>query len=81
MIDNLHNYAEQYTVKYYLFVIKNFLRIVKFAIMPDVHAGKGCTVGTTMTINDKIIPDFVGVGIGCGVLYVKLAEKDLIYQS
>ena len=36
-------------------------------IMPDVHAGKGCTVGTTMTIEGRIVPDLVGVDIGCGV--------------
>ena len=35
------------------------------AIMPDVHAGKGCTIGTTMTINDKVCPNLVGVDIGC----------------
>ncbi|EGO62677.1 RtcB family protein [Acetonema longum] len=39
----------------------------KIRIMPDVHAGKGCTVGTTMTITDKIVPGMVGVDIGCGI--------------
>ena len=43
--------------------------------MPDVHAGKGCTIGTTMTITDKIVPNIVGVDIGCGMLTVKLKEK------
>ena len=38
----------------------------KIRIMPDVHAGKGCTIGTTMTIQDKIVPGMVGVDIGCG---------------
>ncbi|ONI38853.1 RNA-splicing ligase RtcB [Candidatus Epulonipiscium fishelsonii] len=37
------------------------------AIMPDVHAGKGCTIGTTMSISNKIVPNLVGVDIGCGV--------------
>ena len=41
-------------------------------IMPDVHAGKGCTVGTTMTIRDKVIPNLVGVDIGCGMETVML---------
>ena len=36
-------------------------------IMPDVHAGIGCTIGTTMTIKDKIVPNLVGVDIGCGM--------------
>jgi len=39
----------------------------KIRIMPDVHAGKGCTIGTTMTIKDKIVPGMVGVDIGCGM--------------
>ncbi len=46
-------------------------------IMPDVHAGKGCTIGTTMTITDKVVPNLVGVDIGCGMLTVKLKEKRL----
>jgi RNA-splicing ligase RtcB len=37
----------------------------KVRIMPDAHAGKGCTVGTTMVITDKITPNLVGVDIGC----------------
>lgn len=45
------------------------------AIMPDVHAGKGCTVGTTMTIKDKIVPNLVGVDIGCGMLVAKIKTK------
>lgn len=36
-------------------------------LMPDVHAGAGCTIGTTMTIRDKIVPNLVGVDIGCGM--------------
>ena len=36
-------------------------------LMPDVHAGVGCTIGTTMTIRDKIVPNLVGVDIGCGM--------------
>ena len=47
----------------------------RIRIMPDVHAGKGCTIGTTMTVTDKIVPNVVGVDIGCGMLTVKLAEK------
>ncbi len=43
-------------------------------IMPDVHAGKGCTIGTTMTVTDKACPNVVGVDIGCGMYTVKLNE-------
>ncbi len=39
----------------------------KIRLMPDVHAGAGCTIGTTMTISDKIVPNLVGVDIGCGM--------------
>ena len=39
----------------------------KIRIMPDVHSGKGCTIGTTMTIKDKVVPNLVGVDIGCGM--------------
>lgn len=44
-------------------------------IMPDCHAGKGCVIGTTMTLKNKVIPNLVGVDIGCGMLAVKLKEK------
>jgi len=50
-------------------------------IMPDVHAGAGCTVGTTMTITDKVIPNLVGVDIGCGMETVRLKEKHIELQK
>lgn len=43
-------------------------------IMPDVHSGKGCTIGTTMTIRDKAVPNVVGVDIGCGMYTLHLNE-------
>ncbi|MBE5814277.1 MAG: RtcB family protein [Clostridiales bacterium] len=46
-------------------------------IMPDVHAGKGCTIGTTMTIRDKAVPNVVGVDIGCGMYTVRLNERQV----
>jgi RNA-splicing ligase RtcB len=46
-------------------------------IMPDVHAGKGCTIGTTMTITDKAVPNVVGVDIGCGMYTVRLAQREI----
>ncbi len=49
-------------------------------IMPDVHAGKGCTIGTTMTIVDKACPNIVGVDIGCGMYTVKLENRELDFQ-
>ena len=53
----------------------------KIRIMPDVHAGKGCTIGTTMTIRDKIVPGMVGVDIGCGMETVRLAEKEIDFAA
>ena len=50
-------------------------------IMPDVHAGAGCTIGTTMTITDKVIPNLVGVDIGCGMETVRLKEKHIEVQK
>ena len=49
----------------------------KIRIMPDVHAGKGCTIGTTMTIVDKVVPNMVGVDIGCGMYTVSLGNIDI----
>lgn len=48
----------------------------KVRVMPDCHGGKGCVIGCTMTIKDKIAPNLTGVDLGCGVLAVKLADKD-----
>ena len=46
-------------------------------IMPDVHAGKGCTIGTTMTVKDKAVPNIVGVDIGCGMYTVNLGKVEI----
>lgn len=49
----------------------------KIRMMPDVHAGVGCVIGTTMTITDKIVPNLVGVDIGCGMETVLIKEKHM----
>ncbi len=46
-------------------------------VMPDAHVGKGSTIGTTLTITNKVTPNLVGVDIGCGMLTTKLKEKDI----
>ena len=46
-------------------------------IMPDVHWGKGCTIGTTMTVRDKVVPNLVGVDIGCGMYTVDLGKEEI----
>ena len=50
-------------------------------IMPDCHAGKGCVVGTTMTLTDRVIPNLVGVDIGCGMLAIKLKETSIDFTN
>lgn len=52
-------------------------RNCKVRIMPDVHAGKGCVIGFTADLGNKVIPNIVGVDIGCGMLCVELGEVDL----
>lgn len=58
------------------FVAENQIRI-----MPDCHAGKGCVVGTTMTLKDKVVPNLVGVDIGCGMYAIKLEETEIDMQK
>lgn len=53
----------------------------RIRIMPDVHSGKGCTIGTTMTITDKAVPNVVGVDIGCGMYTVKLGKIDIDFAK
>lgn len=53
----------------------------KIRIMPDVHAGAGCTIGTTMTITDKVVPNLVGVDIGCGMETIRIENKHIELQK
>lgn len=53
----------------------------KVRIMPDVHAGKGCVIGFTADLGNKVIPNIVGVDIGCGMLCVELGNIDLDLQK
>ena len=46
-------------------------------IMPDAHLGAGCTIGTTMTVTDKIVPNLVGVDIGCGIETIRLKQREM----
>ena len=53
----------------------------RIRLMPDIHAGAGCTIGTTMTIQDAIVPNLVGVDIGCGMETIRIKEKHLELQK
>ena len=58
-----------------------FTRGSRIRIMPDVHAGAGCTIGTTMTVVDKAVPNVVGVDIGCGMYTVNLGDVDIDFEK
>ena len=53
----------------------------KIRIMPDVHAGAGCTIGTTMTLTDAVTPNMVGVDIGCGMETIMIKEKEIDFTG
>lgn len=53
----------------------------RIRIMPDVHAGKGCTIGTTMTVHNKVVPNIVGVDIGCGMYTVRLETLEIDFAK
>lgn len=53
----------------------------KVRIMPDVHAGAGCVIGFTADLGDKVIPNIVGVDIGCGMLCVELGKVDIDFAE
>ena len=53
----------------------------RIRLMPDIHAGKGCTIGTTMTIADKVVPNLVGVDIGCGMETIRVRESRIELQK
>jgi len=60
---------------------QEFVAGSKIRVMPDTHAGMGCTIGTTMTITDKVVPNLVGVDIGCGMETVILKDERLELQQ
>lgn len=60
---------------------QEFVKGSLIRIMPDVHSGAGCTIGTTMTITDKVVPNLVGVDIGCGMEVIKLADRRIELQK
>lgn len=87
-IQGLHNTAVCYTARLEEAAEKQIRAVCdrpefsgcRIRIMPDVHAGKGCTIGTTMTIQDKIVPGMVGVDIGCGMETVELHEREIDFD-
>ncbi len=60
---------------------QEFAKDSSIRIMPDTHAGAGCTIGTTMTIKDKIVPNLVGVDIGCGMFVSTLKDTCVDFKK
>ncbi|MDR1354351.1 MAG: RtcB family protein [Oscillospiraceae bacterium] len=88
-ISGIHNSAICYTTELEVAAAEQIKAVCdreefagcKIRIMPDVHAGMGCTIGTTMTVRDKIVPGMVGVDIGCGIETLKLAETEIDFEA
>lgn len=62
-------------------ISQSFMKDVKVRIMADCHKGTGCVIGTTFEIKDKIVPNLVGVDIGCGMLVVKLGNNKIDFLA
>lgn len=71
------NIEEQAKEQIDLLLEQEAFKDCKVRIMPDVHAGAGCVIGFTGNLGDKVIPNIVGVDIGCGMLCVELGNVDL----
>ena len=56
---------------------QEYVKDLRIRIMPDVHAGAGCIIGTTMTIRDAVAPNLVGVDIGCGMETIRIKNRHI----
>ncbi|MCI8949695.1 MAG: RtcB family protein [Lachnospiraceae bacterium] len=85
IIEGMYNTAKVYTdqieesakSQIKMLCDQEYVKELKIRIMPDVHAGAGCTIGTTMTIRDKVVPNLVGVDIGCGMETIRIRNKHI----
>lgn len=64
-----------------LLLNQEFVSGSRIRLMPDIHAGAGCTIGTTMTITSKVVPNLVGVDIGCGMETIQIKESHIELQK
>ena len=76
--DNLEDGARRQIIE---LLDQEFVKGSKIRIMPDVHMGAGSVIGTTMTITDKVVPNLVGVDIGCGLIVVELKDKEIDFEK
>lgn len=58
-----------------------FMTGTKVRIMPDYHAGKGCVIGTTIHLQERVVPNLVGVDVGCGVFVAQLDVTTVNYEK
>lgn len=62
-------------------VNQSFMAGTKVRIMPDYHAGKGCVIGTTIALNGRVVPNLVGVDVGCGVLVAQIGTEAIDFDA
>lgn len=62
-------------------VNQSFMGGTKVRIMPDYHAGKGCVIGTTIALNNRVVPNLVGVDVGCGVLVSEIGKEKVDFNK
>lgn len=60
---------------------QEFIAGSQIRMMPDIHAGAGCTIGTTMTVSDKLVPNLIGIDVGCGVEIAKVQEDYIDFEK
>lgn len=72
-----NNIEDKAKEQIHLLMEQDAFKDLKVRIMPDVHSGSGCVIGFTGNLRDKVIPNIVGVDIGCGMLCVELGNIDL----
>ncbi|MGO1059228.1 RtcB family protein [Planococcus sp. FY231025] len=72
-----HNIDEMTVSQIEGFLNEELTKEANVRIMPDCHAGKGAVIGTTMKVTDRVVPNLVGVDIGCGMLCVEIQKKDI----
>lgn len=71
------NIEETAVAQIYQLLEQPAFKDAKVRIMPDVHAGAGCVIGFTADLGDKVIPNIVGVDIGCGMHVIKIGHIDI----
>lgn len=71
------NIEPEATTQIYTLINQPAFQNCKVRIMPDVHTGAGCVIGFTADLGDKVIPNIVGVDIGCGMLTIRLQDKEI----